>query len=140
MSKRKSIALILLTLLLSLLIAIIFIVLSVIFVSLTNYNPANNHFVINILVWGVEFVISYFIIIGLTWLINKKTKIINKWIMYFSLLIVAIFISFLPGGFESIYITSFFGVISFIELIQIAIKNRDIKIFNDNDEKNDLEK
>lgn len=111
---------------LSFITSFLFTILSVVFVALTNYDPLNNYFLLNILVWGIEFSIAYFLVMGLSWLICRKIKIVIKWILYVSLLTNAIIISLLPGGFESVYVSTFFGIISFFELIQVAYKQKEI--------------
>lgn len=121
MSKRKNLLLIGI---LSLFISVSFVLISMLFVCLTDYDPLKNHFLLNLFVWFVEFSISYFIIIGGFKIFNKKVILFNKWIFYISSLLTVIIISFLPGGFESVFVTTYFGIISFIELFQIAYKQQ----------------
>ena len=117
--------------LLSFIISVIFIVLSTLFVAITNYNPLESYILINIIVWCIEFIIAYFTVMGTSRIIYRKIKLINKWIMYISLLITAIFILLIPGGLESAYIGTFLGIISVYELIKIAYNKNDIMLFND---------
>ncbi len=133
-SKKKDIFLVLL---LSFITSILFTILSVVFVALTNYNPLKNYFLLNILVWGIEFSIAYFFVMGLSWLICRKIKIVNKRIIYVSLLTNAIIISLLPGGFESVYVSTFFGIISFFGLIQVAYKQKEITFLREEKLKKD---
>ena len=121
MSKRKKLLLIGI---LSLFISVSFVLISMLFVCLTDYDPLKNHFLLNGLIWFIEFAISYFIIIGGFKIFNKKVILFNKWIFYISSLLTVIIISFLPGGFESVFVTTYFGIISFIELFQIAYKQQ----------------
>lgn len=121
MSKRKNLLLIGI---LSSFISVSFVLISMLFVCLTDYDPLKNHFLLNLFVWFVEFSISYFIIIGGFKIFNKKVILFNKWIFYISSLLTVIIISFLPGGFESVFVTTYFGIISFIELFQIAYKQQ----------------
>lgn len=117
--------------LLSFIISVIFIVLSTLFAAITNYNPLESYILINIIVWCIEFIIAYFIVMGTSRIIYRKIKLINKWIMYISLLITSIFILLIPGGLESAYIGTFLGIISVYELIKIAYNKNDIMLFND---------
>lgn len=113
---------------LSLLISFLFILLSALFVHLSNYNPIDKHILLNVLVWGIELIIAYFIVMITSHIIFKKIKIFNKWIIYISLIVTVITISLMPDGFDSLYVNTVLGVISVVELTIMAFKQGDISL------------
>ena len=76
---------------------------------------------------------------GISCLICKKVKVFNKWIIYISLVVTTIVVSLLPGGFDSLYVNTVLGVISFVELATMAIKESRINLFKEENDKNNEE-